>query len=360
MVNMKELFAFDRISDQECELAPLTERELASSLLATGDLLFARQSLSYEGAGKCVLVLPATGPRTWESHLIRVRLDSDLASAAYFYYFFRSPRGRRLIETIIQQVAAAGIRGSDLGRLEVPCPALSDQQAIAEVLGALDDKIAAGKKESRLIDEFITARFRAAFAGRDIQTIPLFEAMTIDFGEAFKGASFSTPGEGRALIRIRDLKSFSPQIWTTESRLREVTVMSGDILVGMDAEFRATTWLAQPGLLNQRVCRVRGIGLGNAFVREALRAPLAAMENQKSATTVIHLNKSDLERMEIAVPDAASLESFEDDVEHLYLLRVRLELENRTLAATRDALLPQLMSGKLRVKDAEKSLAGVL
>ncbi len=34
--------------------------------------------------------------------------------------------------------------------------------------------------------------------------------------------------------------------------------------------------------------------------------------------------------------------------------------ENQTLAATRDALLPQLMSGKLRVKDAEKALAGVL
>ena len=74
MVNMRELFAFDRIADQEMELAPLTEKEQGEYLLEAGDLLFARQSLVREGAGRVVYVEP--GPsRTWEGHLIRVRLD---------------------------------------------------------------------------------------------------------------------------------------------------------------------------------------------------------------------------------------------------------------------------------------------
>ena len=228
------------------------------------------------------------------------------------------------------------------------------------MLGALDDKIAANTKQTELTDEFIEARFRAAFHPGKSRMFFLFDTMTVDFGEAFKGTSFSSPGEGRPLIRIRDLKTFRPQIWTTEVRAREVTVLAGDILVGMYAEFRATSWLAESGMLNQRVCRIRGNTFGNAFVREALRGPLASMENQKSATTVIHLNKSDMERMKIEMPDPESLQSFESDVEALYLHRVKTEIENRTLAETRDTLLPQLMSGKLRVRDAEKTVEAVI
>lgn len=176
----------------------------------------------------------------------------------------------------------------------------------------------------------------------------------VDFGEAFKGADFSEPGVGRPLIRIRDLKTFKSQIWTTEVRPSEVMVMPGDVVVGMDAEFRPTSWLGNPGLLNHRVCRVRGKYFGNAFAREVLKAPLIRVENFKSATTVIHLNKGDLERVKLLIPSSTALESFETTAEPLYTLRISLAVENRTLAATRDALLPQLMSGRLRVKDAQK------
>ena len=332
-------------------VSPQVTERLPEYVLNHGDIVFGRKGAVDRSAW---VQLDQHG---WflGSDGIRARLTS-LVDSRFIAYQLQGPHIR---EWLLQHASGStllSLNQTTLSRVPLVMPPLEEQGAIAKVLGALDDKIAANTKESGLIDEFITARFRAAFVGGQVQSVPLFEAMAIDFGEAFKGTSFSAPGEGRPLIRIRDLKTFSPQIWTIESRAREVTVMSGDIVVGMDAEFRATTWLAESGLLNQRVCRVRGHGLGNAFVREALRGPLAAIENQKSATTVIHLNKSDMERMEIEIPDAVSLRSFEDDAEHLYLLRVKLELENRTLAATRDALLPQLMSGKLRVSDGEENL----
>jgi hypothetical protein len=159
MVNMREIFAYDRISDNDCELVPLTETEKESYLLEDGDLLFARQSLTYEGAGKCALVLGSSTDRTWESHLIRVRLDQDKAWPSYYYYYFRSSQGRRSIEAIIQQVAAAGIRGSDLRRLRVPNPSLAEQRATAEVLVPLDDKIGANTKRMETIDRYLAAVF---------------------------------------------------------------------------------------------------------------------------------------------------------------------------------------------------------
>ena len=239
-------------------------------------------------------------------------------------------------------------------------PGSSDREAIADVLGALDDKIAANTTVASLTEELIAAHHRAALADPETSPRPLFEVLDITFGEAFKGEGFCEPGTGRPLIRIRDLKTATPQVWTTEARAKETVIQPGDVLVGMDAEFRSSWWLGQPGLLNQRVLRATSKLASPAFVAEALRQPLATLEGEKSATTVIHLNKSDLDRSTVFVPGAAALARFDAVADPLRVSRVALATESRILAATRDELLPLLMSGKVRVKDAEKTLEGVL
>ncbi len=128
------------------ELAPLPKKNPDDWLVSTGDLLFARQSLKFEGAGKCVLVQPARRPRTFESHIIRVRLDEARASSSFYYYYFKSFVGRANVERIVEQVAAAGIRSSDLANLSVPLPPLAEQRTIAATLGALDDKIESNRR----------------------------------------------------------------------------------------------------------------------------------------------------------------------------------------------------------------------
>ncbi|WCD93731.1 hypothetical protein [Microbacterium sp. nov. GSS16] len=133
-------------------------------------------------------------------------------------------------------------------------------------------------------------------------------------------------------------------------------MVAGDVLVGMDAEFRATAWLGAPGVLNQRVLRAGHPVYGRALVREVLKRPLAQVDNEKSATTVIHLNKADLARKTVCLPLRAALATFEAYAEPLYGVRVLLAEENRTLSAIRDALLPRLMSGELRVADIEHDI----
>lgn len=241
-----------------------------------------------------------------------------------------------------------------IAQVKVAIPPVSEQQAIAEVLGALDDKIAANTALANTAEATIATSHAKALHW-DASERPLLDELVIEFGEPFGGAQFSEPGKGRPLIRIRDLKTFESQVWTTESRSKEVVVAPGDVLVGMDAEFRATPWLGESGVLNQRVLRASHPQHGRALVREALKRPLSEVEGEKSATTVIHLNKSDLARKTVLVPNSNALDEFEVVAEPLYESRIALAAENRTLAATRDALLPQLMSGKLRVRDAEEA-----
>ena len=57
MINMGELFSYDRIYDIPMELVPLKDSEKLNAKIEAGDLLFARQSLVLEGAGKCSIIM---------------------------------------------------------------------------------------------------------------------------------------------------------------------------------------------------------------------------------------------------------------------------------------------------------------
>ena len=151
MINMGELFSYDRIYDIPMELVPLNDREKASSKVEPGDLLFARQSLVLEGAGKCSIVMDVSPLTVFESHLIRVRLDQTKANPLFFYYYFKSPQSP--IKSIVSQCAQSGIRGSNLGELSVALPALKIQNKIADILSAYDDLIENNQKQIKLLEE---------------------------------------------------------------------------------------------------------------------------------------------------------------------------------------------------------------
>lgn len=151
MINMGELFANDRIYDIPMELVPLTESEKNNAKVDIGDLLFARQSLVLEGAGKCSIVMDVSPLTVFESHIIRVRLNQKVANPLFYYYYFRSSLSP--IKTIVSQCAQAGIRGTDLQSLDVMFPPIENQNRIADILSAYDDLIENDQKQIQLLEE---------------------------------------------------------------------------------------------------------------------------------------------------------------------------------------------------------------
>jgi len=140
MIAMGEIFAYSRIPSIRMDRVPVTEKEMNSSSIIVGDILFARQSLTLEGAGKCSIVTEISEPTVFESHLIRVRVNTQKADPFYVYYYFNSAEGRNKVKGIVEQVAAAGIRGSDLVKLTIPLPDIDTQHSIAMILRRLDEK----------------------------------------------------------------------------------------------------------------------------------------------------------------------------------------------------------------------------
>ncbi|TFD61203.1 restriction endonuclease subunit S [Cryobacterium sp. Hh7] len=368
MVNMKEIFAFERISNQECELAPLSERELSSALLEDGDLLFARQSLTFEGAGKCVLVLPADGPRTWESHLIRVRLDKIMACPAFYYYYFNSIQGRLSVQTIVQQVAAAGIRGSDLSRLSVPFPAIEVQWGISDVLGALDDKIAANTQLAETTAELAALTYSSFQAMRGDRH-PLDELVTTQYG--FTTSAHSEPGP--KFLRVTDINKrpwitwFStPNCSLGAADLAKYRVREGDILVARMADPGKAAFIDEgdpEAVFASYLVRLKAKDPEDAlFIYYFLRSDEYRnySEGAMQGSVQMNMNAKVIVATDMFLPNREGITLFNSRIRPLRRVIQSALTENVQLAATRDALLPQLMSGKLRVKDAEQTLAGVL
>ena len=125
----------------------------------------------------------------------------------------------------------------------------------------------------------------------------------------------------------------------------------------MDGEFRCYLWRGVDSWMNQRVCKfVPKEGVPVGFLWFSLERPLHFIESTEVATTVIHLGKSDIDDFKFMESSNQLLEKF-DSITRPNLDRIILaDQETAVLTKLRDTLLPKLISGDLRIPDAEKFL----
>lgn len=275
-------------------------------------------------------------------------LDDSIDNRWLYYWLGGSDFWRQAAGVSQQTDMAPYISLRDLRAIEIDLPSIQEQRSIAATLGALDDKI---ESNHRIVATALgLARANVDQAVEGTTSAPYTDAFEVRMGSAFKGDQFSEPGVGRPLLRIRDLKTFESQTWTNEARRDEIVIQPGDVVVGMDAEFRATLWLGAESVLNQRVCSFRGRpAVGRAFILAALEPQLAFQERAKSGTTVIHLNKADIDSFSVPHLSTEEHRRLSDTTETLLDLAVARATESLALRGARNALLPELLSGQLRI-----------
>ena len=182
----------------------------------------------------------------------------------------------------------------------------------------------------------------------------IYSIADIIYGAPFSSKLFNTDGIGKPIIRIRDLKNQEFVTYTTEEHPKGHLIQPGDIIVGMDGEFRPYIWGNESAWLNQRVCIFENKRpKGKAFVFFTIKPLLNVIEQTQVATTVIHIGKKDYDAFEITLPDKTSLDRFDEITAPMIDQIVTNRLENKRLATLRDALLPKLMSGELDVSNID-------
>lgn len=226
IINMGELFANPKLGAVPMNRVELTPSETDQFGVQPGDLLFARRSLVLEGAGKCSVVMEVDGPTTFESSIIRARIDPSKANSIYLFYFWASRVGQYCLSLIRRQVAVAGITGRDLSHLEIPLPPLPEQRAIVAALSDVDalinslDRLIAKKRDIKqaTMQQLLTGKTRLpGFSGK-WEVKALEDIAEVIMGQSPEGSSYNRKAVGSPLINgpteFTDMYPIKIQ-WTT-------------------------------------------------------------------------------------------------------------------------------------------------
>lgn len=292
------------------------------------------------------------------------RAKEGIADKNYLYYLVCSPEVREpSIKSMVGSSGRQRVQTDVVKNLEIDVPPLVEQERIGSFLRLIDDKIALNDKINNNLFEQMQALYKAWFVDfepfggvrpSNWNDTNIYAIANIIYGAPFASKLFNTDGLGKPIIRIRDLKEQAFVTFTTEEHPKGHLIQPGDIVVGMDGEFRPYIWGNEPAWLNQRVCIFESNRpQGKAFVLYTIKPLLNKIEQTQVATTVIHIGKKDFDAFEIILPDEATLDSFDSITAPMIEQIVNNRLQNKRLAVLRDTLLPKLMSGELDVSNIE-------
>lgn len=250
---------------------------------------------------------------------------------------------------------------SDLRGAKISLPSFPEQQAIAEVLGALDDKIAANTALAATAEQLLRTEIDAFWLRSSDRSSTLSDFVELNPKVAVPLA------ESVAYI---DMKRLPESGWSVDGfDYREpkggARFRNGDTLLA-----RITPCLEnrKAGFVDHLPEGQAGVGSTEFIVlraRAGVAPPISfllatatrfrehAIQHMVGTSGRQRVAASDLASFELPTPDPDWLKNFGSRAIAVFELVASRTLERRTLAATRDALLPQLMSGKLRVRDAE-------
>ena len=254
---------------------------------------------------------------------------------------------------------------------EISVPPIAVQEKIVGILLNIDRKIKQNEAINHNLQQQVQALFDSWFKRFEPFSQPKYESelglipegwsvkdiysiSSIIYGAPFSSKLFNDEHKGSPIVRIRDLKTQNTSTYTTEIHPKGYLIQNGDIIVGMDGEFRPYIWGSGEAWLNQRVCVFENKRpKGKVFLFCSIKPLLNLIEQTEVATTVIHIGKQDFDAFRIVMPPIEILNAFDDITAPMYNRIVNNIMENHRLSALRDSLLPRLMSGEINVSEVE-------
>ncbi len=349
-----DLSRSDRIDD--ADFAQWTRRVQPRE----GDLLF-----SYETRLGSAALMPADLDACLGRRMALLRPDRSVVDPRFLLYAWLAPQFQRTIaRRSVSGATVDRIPLTELGNWPLDIPSLAVQRAVAEVLGALDDKIAANRRVSHRIDQLVSRLFSARFDA--LPTAPLATVANVNRLTITPATTGSLRYLDIAAVGQGDFELPPTSTWEQAPSRARRGVASGDtvwstvrpnrrshcLILEDDPLLVASTGLA---VLSPRDC-------GPAFLYEASkhRRFQQFLESVAEGSAYPAVRAAEFANVPVPQADASERADFEDHAGPLRRLQSALRRENRQLAATRDELLPLLMSGRITVKDAERRVEEVV
>ncbi|WP_249338568.1 restriction endonuclease subunit S [Streptomyces sp. V17-9] len=323
-----------------------------------------------------------------------LRPNPDLVDPRFLLYLYLGPEFQRTIaERAVHGATVDRIPLAEFSRWPISIPQLGEQQAIAEVLGALDDKIALNERIVNTVGDLARAVMDELWVGGGVTSLARgdtalphgWRRMTLGSLCATAGGGIQTGPFGSQLHASDYVDSGIPSVMPQNiggnrivedgiaritakdaERLAKYLLAEGDIVYSRrgDVKRRALVreyeagWLCGTGCLRVRV----GTATDSLFMSYYLGMPEIQdwIAQHAVGATMPNLNTAILGEVPVVLPPSAEVQRVSKRLSGLDAMAAHLQHENRTLADLRDTLLPQLLSGKLRVKDAVRTVEEVV
>ena len=351
--------------------------------------------------GKVGYVREKDLPALLKQNMWVVRAKQDIADPRFLHYAFR-----HAVKASLGWASGSArdfVRRDDYRSLQLLAPPLPEQRAIAHILGTLDDKIELNRRMNETLDAMGRAIFKSWFVdfdpvlakaegcqpfGMDAETAALFPDSFQDsplgkipngwqvrpIGDVVNAVGGSTPSTeeptfwngGISFCTPKDMASLrSPILLHTERRitnagLQEISsglLPQGTVLLSSRAPIGYLAITEVPVAVNQGIiAMICDRELPNLYVLHWAKENMHTIVANANGTTFLEISKKNFRPIQAVVPPSPVLEPFRATIEPLHGLMVNNLTESKTLSLLRDVLLPKLISGEIRVAEAERFL----
>lgn len=342
--------------------------------------------------------------------LMKVTLDRKRVDPLFMYYFFRSAQGQAELLKNSSQVGTPGIATplTSLRACVVPVPPLEEQVAAASVLSSLDDRIDLLRQTNATLESIAQTLFKSWFIdfdpvrakaegrepeGMDAATAALFPAEFEEsalglipkgwgvepIGDLVEAVGGSTPDTKNSTYwepavhhwtSPKDLSgATAPVLLDTERKVSPAGLAKissgllpvGSLLMSSRAPIGYLTLTQVPVAINQGyIAMPPGGRLPPLYLYFWCQANMDGIKGRANGSTFMEISKKAFRPIPALLPQQPVIDSFVDVAGALFERLVVNERQARVLVELRDALLPRLVSGKLRLPDAQSELEEAL
>ncbi len=324
------------------------------------------------GYAKYVSRPPA--PAVFASYLVRFRVCPDV-DARYVGHIVQSAAYKQFVAAHAGGAAQPNANARTLGTFPIRIPPRRTQQRISSLLSAFDELIEINERRIELLEDLARSLYREWFVRFRFPGHEGVELVDSPFGSIPAGWTFRAASRvaaflngyafkpsdlnstGPPIIKIKQLKqgvdATTPRYSGAELPAKYV-VAPGNLLFSWSADLGVYLWPNETGLLNQHLFKVTpGSGMTVEFLFHSLCQALPHFQARAQGTTMKHIKRSALDEVSLLCPGTDLVDRFSSVVGPFHLERLSLSQTADRLAATRDLLLPRLVSGRLDISDID-------
>lgn len=367
-------------------------------LLRPGDVVLAMDRPWIEAGLKHATLTKADCPSLLVQRVARLRARSDV-DQRFLGYVVRSSDFTNYVLAVQTGTAVPHISSGQIKSYEFLVPPLEEQQRAANLLGTLDDKIELNRRIAETLEATARALFKSWFVDFDpvrtkLQGQPggLPDDLAVLFPDRFKDERTPDSWRSAPIVECFDLlgggtpKTSVPEYWdghipwfsvvdaplesapfvlATERLITQLGLENcaselfplGTTIITARGTVGKLAIVGVPMAMNQSCyAAVPKAGYSAYFNYFAIRHVIEDLKTKSHGSVFSTITRQTFDSTIITLPPPILAKAY-DHLTGPLMNRIKLHLEqSRTLAALRDALLPKLISGELRMADAEKRI----